>query len=104
MGVGRRRRHLPEYTRALVSLSRGGSDASIVREFDMLTREFVTDGFELPEAKSQVSWEDPDTVLVGTDFGPDTLTDSGYPRIVKRWRRGTPWPRPRPSSRAPVPT
>ncbi|WP_082955084.1 prolyl oligopeptidase family serine peptidase [Mycobacterium mantenii] len=80
----------PEYTRALVSLSRGGSDASIVREFDMLTREFVDDGFELPEAKSQVSWDDPDTVLVGTDFGADSLTDSGYPRVVKRWRRGTP--------------
>ncbi|OBH50559.1 prolyl oligopeptidase [Mycobacterium mantenii] len=80
----------PEYTRALVSLSRGGSDASIVREFDMLTREFVGDGFELPEAKSQVSWDDPDTVLVGTDFGADSLTDSGYPRVVKRWRRGTP--------------
>ncbi|GAB1816288.1 prolyl oligopeptidase family serine peptidase [Mycobacterium sp. MUNTM1] len=80
----------PEYTRALVSLSRGGSDASIVREFDMLTRQFVDDGFELPEAKSQVSWADPDTVLVGTDFGPDSLTDSGYPRVVKRWRRGTP--------------
>ncbi|MGN6334498.1 prolyl oligopeptidase family serine peptidase [Mycobacterium sp.] len=80
----------PEYTRALVSLSRGGSDASIVREFDMLTRQFVDDGFELPEAKSQVSWCDPDTVLVGTDFGADSLTDSGYPRVVKRWRRGTP--------------
>ncbi|MGV0038170.1 prolyl oligopeptidase family serine peptidase [Mycobacterium colombiense] len=80
----------PEYTRALVSLSRGGSDASIVREFDMLTRQFVDDGFALPEAKSQVSWADPDTVLVGTDFGPDSLTDSGYPRVVKRWRRGTP--------------
>lgn len=80
----------PEYTRALISLSRGGSDASIVREFDMLTREFVKDGFELPEAKSQVSWEDPDTVLVGTDFGADSLTESGYPRVVKRWRRGTP--------------
>lgn len=80
----------PEYTRALVSLSRGGSDASIVREFDMLARKFVADGFELPEAKSQISWEDPDTVLVGTDFGADTLTDSGYPRLVKRWRRGTP--------------
>lgn len=80
----------PEYTRALVSLSRGGSDASIVREFDMLTREFVDGGFELPEAKSQVSWVDPDTVLVGTDFGADSLTDSGYPRVVKRWRRGTP--------------
>ena len=80
----------PEYTRALVSLSRGGSDASIVREFDMLARKFVAGGFELPEAKSQISWEDPDTVLVGTDFGADTLTDSGYPRVVKRWRRGTP--------------
>jgi prolyl oligopeptidase len=80
----------PEYTRALIALSRGGSDASIVREFDMLSREFVADGFELPEAKSQVSWADPDTVLVGTDFGADSLTDSGYPRVIKRWRRGTP--------------
>ncbi|ODQ98176.1 S9 family peptidase [Mycobacterium intermedium] len=80
----------PELTRALASLSRGGSDAVIVREFDMLTGEFVPDGFELPEAKTQISWEDVDTVLVGTDFGPDSMTDSGYPRIVKRWRRGTP--------------
>jgi prolyl oligopeptidase len=80
----------PEFTRALVNLSPGGSDAVIVREFDMLTREFVADGFELPEAKSQIGWADPDTVLVGTDFGPDSLTESGYPRVVKRWRRGTP--------------
>ncbi|QLL08147.1 prolyl oligopeptidase family serine peptidase [Mycobacterium vicinigordonae] len=80
----------PEFTRALVSLSPGGSDAVVVREFDMLAREFVSDGFELPEAKSQIGWEDPDTVLVGTDFGTDSMTESGYPRIVKRWRRGTP--------------
>lgn len=80
----------PEYTRALVALSRGGSDASIVREFDMATRQFVDDGFVLPEAKSQVAWVDLDTVLVGTDFGADSLTDSGYPRVIKRWRRGTP--------------
>ncbi len=80
----------PEYTRALIGLSRGGSDASVVREFDMATREFVSDGFELPEAKSQVAWADPDTVLVGTDFGAGSLTDSGYPRVIKRWRRGTP--------------
>ncbi|OBJ53991.1 prolyl oligopeptidase family serine peptidase [Mycobacterium asiaticum] len=80
----------PELTRALISLSPGGSDAVIVREFDMRTREFVSDGFELPEAKSQIGWDDPDTVLVGTDFGPDSLTESGYPRILKRWRRGTP--------------
>lgn len=80
----------PDLTRALVSLSPGGSDAAIVREFDMLTREFVVDGFELPEAKSRVSWEDVDTLLVGTDFGPDSMTESGYPRMVKRWRRGQP--------------
>src|ERR1700727_342256 len=62
----------------------------MVRKFDMRKREFIADGFELPEAKSQIGWADPDTVLVGTDFGPGTLTESGYPRIVKRWRRGTP--------------
>jgi prolyl oligopeptidase len=80
----------PEYTRALISLSRGGSDAAIVREFDMTTRQFVSDGFTLPEAKTQIGWEDEDTVLVGTDFGAGSLTDSGYPRLVKRWRRGKP--------------
>jgi prolyl oligopeptidase len=80
----------PEYTRALISLSRGGSDAVVVREFDLVTREFVSDGFELPEAKSHVSWADPDTVLVATDFGEGSLTESGYPRVVKRWRRSHP--------------
>jgi prolyl oligopeptidase len=80
----------PDHTRALVRLSPGGSDASIVREFDMETRAFVADGFQLPQAKSQISWADPDTTLVGTDFGADSLTDSGYPRVIKRWRRGTP--------------
>ncbi|MGO9929055.1 MAG: prolyl oligopeptidase family serine peptidase [Mycobacterium sp.] len=80
----------PDHTRALIGLSRGGSDASIVREFDMITRTFVADGFELPEAKSQITWADPDAVLLGTDFGADSLTESGYPRVIKRWRRGTP--------------
>lgn len=80
----------PDFTLALISLSRGGSDATTTREFDVTTRQFVVDGFTLPEAKSSVSWEDRDTVLVGTDFGPGSLTDSGYPRVVKRWRRGQP--------------
>jgi prolyl oligopeptidase len=78
----------PDHARALISLSRGGSDAAIVREFDMGTREFVAGGFELPEAKTQISWYDADTVLLGTDFGDGSLTDSGYPRLVKKWRRG----------------
>ncbi|WP_284144683.1 prolyl oligopeptidase family serine peptidase [Mycolicibacter acidiphilus] len=85
----------PERTRALITLSRGGADAAVVREFDLETREFVTDGFELTEAKSRIAWADPDTVLVGTDFGEDSLTDSGYPRIVKLWRRGEPLPQAR---------
>ncbi|MGV0644426.1 prolyl oligopeptidase family serine peptidase [Mycolicibacterium sp. XJ879] len=80
----------PDYRLALVELSRGGSDAAVVREFDMTTRKFVTGGFELPEAKTQITWADEDTVLVGTDFGEGSLTESGYPRQVKRWRRGQP--------------
>ncbi|UQX11965.1 prolyl oligopeptidase family serine peptidase [Candidatus Mycobacterium methanotrophicum] len=80
----------PDHTRALISLSRGGSDAAIMREFDMATREFVDGGFALAEAKSGFSWVDPDTLLIGTDFGAGSLTESGYPRIIKRWRREQP--------------
>jgi prolyl oligopeptidase len=79
----------PDHSLALITLSRGGSDAAVVREFDMHTGEFVVDGFEVPEAKTQISWEDEKTVLIGTDWGEDSLTESGYPRLVKRWRRGT---------------
>ncbi|WP_433204677.1 prolyl oligopeptidase family serine peptidase [Dactylosporangium sp. CS-047395] len=75
--------------RCLVALSRGGADASVVREFDLDTLEFVKDGFTLPEAKSSVSWIDADSVFVGTDTGPDSMTSSGYPRQVRAWRRGT---------------
>lgn len=80
----------PDYRRCLVSLSRGGADASVVREFDTVDKRFVAGGFQLPEAKSSVDWLDINTVYVGTDFGPGSLTDSGYPRIVKRWKRGQP--------------
>ncbi|MEO6085376.1 MAG: S9 family peptidase, partial [Umezawaea sp.] len=80
----------PEYRLALVELSRGGADAVVVREFDLEAREFVADGFTLPEAKTSVGWLDADRIFVGTDFGPGSLTSSGYPRIAKLWRRGTP--------------
>ena len=74
----------------MISLSRGGSDARVVREFDMATREFVADGFSLPEGRHNVAWEDENTVLVATDFGEGSLTNMGLPRLVKRWRRGEP--------------
>jgi prolyl oligopeptidase len=79
----------PDYRRALVSLSRGGADAAVVREFDIERREFVVGGFQLPEAKSLVGWIDADRIYVATDFGPGTLTTCGYPRTVRQWRRGT---------------
>ncbi|MGW4480472.1 prolyl oligopeptidase family serine peptidase [Rhodococcus triatomae] len=81
-----------DQTRALISLSRGGADAVVVREFDLARREFVVPedgGFFLPEAKSDIGWIDVDTVYVGTDTGPGSLTDSGYPRTAARWHRGT---------------
>jgi prolyl oligopeptidase len=80
----------PSYDRCLVRLSRGGADATVVREFDVQKKSFVTDGFTLPEAKSVVAWRGPDSLFVGTDFGPESLTKSGYPRLVKEWRRGQP--------------
>ena len=80
----------PANTRCMISLSVGGSDASVQREFDTGTRQFVPSGFSLPEAKSSVAWRDEDTLWVGTDFGPGSLTTSGYPRVVKLWKRGTP--------------
>ncbi len=79
----------PEHRRVLLALSRGGADANVVREFDTMTRDFVAGGFAITEAKSQVTWLDADTLLVGSDLGPGTLTDSGYPRQLRRWPRGT---------------
>jgi len=78
----------PDETRCLISLSDGGKDAVVVREFDLTTKAFVEGGFVLPEGKHRLSWLDRDTLLVATDFGPGTLTESGYPYIVKSLKRG----------------
>jgi prolyl oligopeptidase len=80
----------PDYDRCLVSLSRGGADAVVIREFDLNSKQFVADGFVLPEAKSHVTWRDRDALYVGSDFGSGSLTRSGYPRLVKEWKRHTP--------------
>jgi prolyl oligopeptidase len=80
----------PDYRRCLVSLSPGGTDADVVREFDLVAGRFVEGGFVVPEAKSSAAWVDSDTLLVGTDYGRGSLTASGYPRILKLWKRGTP--------------
>nr|WP_316627488.1 prolyl oligopeptidase family serine peptidase [uncultured Brevundimonas sp.] len=78
----------PEERYCLISLSNGGKDAVTLREFDSVERRFVEDGIVLPESKGGASWIDKDTLLVSRDFGPGTLTDSGYPMVVKRMTRG----------------
>ncbi|AKM11865.1 prolyl oligopeptidase family serine peptidase [Croceicoccus naphthovorans] len=80
----------PEERLCMLSLSDGGKDAVTVREFDIATRSFVDGGFMIPEGKNQISWEDADSLLVGTDFAGDgsDLTESGYPMVVKRLKRG----------------
>jgi prolyl oligopeptidase len=79
----------PRHERVLISLSRGGADAAVVREFDTIAKAFVPGGFVLPEAKSLVEWIDADHLYVGTDVGPGSMTPSGYPRTIRRWARGT---------------
>ena len=74
--------------RCLLSLSRGGADAAVVREYDTVDKRFVEGGFTVPEGKTRVTWIDADTLYIGADFGPGSLTDSGYPRTIRRWSRG----------------
>lgn len=74
----------------MVDLSVGGEDASTSREFDLKNAKFVEGGFVSDHSKQQIEWEDKDTLLIARDWGPDTMTRSGYPFIVKEWKRGTP--------------
>ena len=78
------------YERCLIALSRGGADADVTREFDLVKKSWVAGGFFRKEAKGALGWIDRDRVYAFTDFGAGTMTESGYPRIVKEWKRGTP--------------
>jgi len=80
----------PDYRRCLLGLSRGGADATVIREFDVEDHEFVADGFQVEEAKTMAIWVDEDTLYIGTDFGEGSLTDSGYARTSRVWARGEP--------------
>jgi prolyl oligopeptidase len=81
----------PDHRIGLMSLSRGGADATVTREFDLEAKAFVPGGFSLPEAKGGATWVDRDTLLVSVTLGEDATTASGYPRKVRRWRRGEPF-------------
>ena len=77
----------PDYARALIFLSAGG-DACEIREFDLINKKFIRDGFCLPLSKSSATWLDQNTLLLALDAAGDTVTTSGYPRCIRRWQRG----------------
>jgi prolyl oligopeptidase len=84
----------PDHRRCMLKLSKGGADAAVQREFDTVRKRFIPaseGGFEMPEAKSSFDWIDADSAYIGTDFGPGSMTDSGYPRVIKRWKRDQRW-------------
>ena len=74
----------------LVGLSAGGEDAVTLREFNLKTGKFVEGGFVLPRSKQDIDWLDKDTLLVARDWGPGTMTKSGYAFVMKVWKRGQP--------------
>ena len=78
----------PDYERCLVQMSPDGGDAVEIREFDIRTKSFVTDGFFSPVSKSSFAWLDRDTVIVSAAYTPDEQTVSGYPRTIKVLKRG----------------
>ncbi len=78
----------PENRFCLLSLSDGGKDESIVREFDAVKRSFVEGGFSIEESKGSAAWVDKDHIIVATNYGPGTMTASGYPAVAKLWTRG----------------
>jgi len=80
----------PAYRRCILTLSDGGSDAAVRREFDLHSRSFVEGGFEIAETKGATAWIDEDTLLIGTALDAAEVTTSGYPFVIKRWSRGTP--------------
>jgi len=80
----------PDYELCIVNLSDGGKDAVIRREFNTRTKSFLEDGFVTEESKGTMDWLDANTLVIGVDFGEGTMTDSGYPRLAKLWKRGTP--------------
>ena len=80
----------PDNELCMVELSAGGEDAVTMREFNLKTGKFVAGGFELPTGKQTVAWEDKDTLLVARDWGPGTMSESGYPITVREWKRGQP--------------
>ena len=77
------------HDRAIIRFSRGGGDAAVLREFDLVAKIFVEDGFILPEAKSTITWYDPDTLLIASALGDGQATSSGYARAIRLWQRGT---------------
>ncbi|MEM7570995.1 MAG: prolyl oligopeptidase family serine peptidase [Pseudomonadota bacterium] len=79
----------PEERLCMISLSPGGSDAARWREFDLEAKAFVKGGFDVPVAKTWFDWVDEDHLLIGTNYGADSLTESGYPRTQRLWKRGT---------------
>lgn len=91
----------PDYRRCILQLSRGGKDATVLREFDIEARTFIVPGFEVAEAKTWFDWYDRDHLMIGTDFGPGTKTQAGYPREIRLWRRGTPLDQATPLSAVP---
>ncbi len=72
----------------LLHLSDGGKDESVIREFDAVEKKFVGGGFSIPESKGSATWIDSDHILVATNYGPGTMTSSGYPAVARIWTRG----------------
>ncbi|PYB70845.1 prolyl oligopeptidase family serine peptidase [Rhizobium wuzhouense] len=77
-----------EPTRVLFRLSDGGSDLTRFLEFDLETKQVVDGGFDTPAVRAQATWLSGDEIAYFGSIDAFSATESGWPRVGRRLRRG----------------
>ena len=78
----------PNFNRALVDLSDGGTDADETREFSLESLDWVEGGFYRPVGKGTLTYIDENTCWLTQPMGEDGTSPSGYPLQARLLNRG----------------
>ena len=80
----------PQGNPCLIGISKSGGDSTVYKEYDVVKKDFVPNGFFIPDAKTMVNWVDANHIAVNTAFKGSQLTNIEFGtelRIIKRGER-----------------